>query len=74
MYVIFIKFYNTLIFVFLFTYYVDLIQIDCQMFVQQRLELLGINREFRFGVCKHGESCASPHKVREGECFYKGKK
>ena len=44
MYVIFIKFYKRLIFVCLFTYYFDLIQIDGWIFLQQRLELLGINR------------------------------
>ena len=36
--------------------------------------LFGISRELQFGVCNHGKPCASSHRAREGELFYRGGK
>ena len=38
------------------------------------MDLLRVSRELQFGVYNHGEPCASPCSVREGEHFYREEK
>lgn len=37
-----------------------------------RMGLFGINRELQFGVCNHGEPCASPQQKLRGKLFFTG--
>ena len=36
-----------------------------------KLDLFRISRKLQFGICNHGEPCASPCMAREGEYFYR---
>lgn len=50
----------------------DLKQIHSQLFLQQKMGLFGMGKEFQFGVCDCGETCASPGAAREQTLFSRG--
>ena len=48
---------------------VDLKQIDCQLFLQQKMGLFGIGKELQFGACNHAKPGINP--MRQGESSFK---
>ena len=40
----------------------------------KKMGLFGIHKKLQFGVCNHGEPCASSQQKWRGELYYKGEK
>lgn len=52
----------------------DLKQIDCCVFLHQKMGLFRINKELQFGVSNYGDPYVSPHKQEEENSLKQGRR